>query len=539
MFSNFINTNVGNKISETSENIKTNSKNVNLSDNFSTTYNINESQNQKDTSTISSDLLSLTTDSTIQATDCSESILNPFSICPTTPTVPKTKQKISKRLSDFLTYNNNNKIIKQLENKTKNTKKNLPKITEEYILPKGTIKIMKVSANNKNLQNNFSEQVFLEQNEYNDTNSSVRQVSCLDNTLDSTNILKGKEYVSESIPGLNNNINLKNKNIDNKLQSTKIDHKDFFMEEKDNIYNVNANDVDSETTYEDSISNQEQSNKLDNNKECENNIVQNNKNSETNSDESILKNNSNLTDIIKSCKDNRLSIFGSKEEVTKQNRKRIAEKNATDIELNNKKKRLNRTTWLQNNITCTKLNHQQLDDFSNIDTMVTAESNIAKENYSKKQDLRECLNKKRSKLPTPENEFNNKTSVECRQIHSDIENDIITSTNTKTEEFCKCLSFNKETAFNKIYKEKDIQTDPVCNNHTEVHCYSTSESTSEETQHINQINGNIYEGTNQEDNIQKEYRTDDENKNDGNDCDDNDDCDDCISLFAESFDTTL
>lgn len=413
-------------------------------------------------------------------------------------------------------------------------KKDLPKITGDHILPKGTIKVMKASASNENLQNNLS-----------------KQVSCTNNILESTNIrekyhsseINGSIEIlklSESTSTFNNNINLKNKNIDNKIHSTKIDHKNGFLKEvKNNIHNnVNANDANNRTTHKEYISDhQERSNELDNDEEHKSNKLQNNKNSETNSDKSILsKNTSNFTDVNENYKIER-SLLVSKEEVMKQGRKRIAEENI-DIKLDNKKKKLNRIIW-QNDITCTKpLNHQS-NDFSNIDTIV--ESNITEKNNFKgeKTDLRERLNKKKSTQPTKlsisKNQFKN--SVESKQIDLNNENNIITSTNTIENKTHKRFSFDKELVFSKtLHKEKDIQTDSVCNDH--VQCYSTLQSVSEKTQHINQIDKSVHEDTN----IQKKCTTN-ENKDDNNNNDDDDDGnssgDDCISLFAESFDTNL
>lgn len=546
---------IQNKTTGTSEDSKTNlkSKNTNLSDNFSTYDNINESQNEKDTKKKSSNT-SLTADSTIQATGVSESLV----LKSVNSTELKTN-RVTTTPPDFFTN-----VTKQCANKTnsKTTVKNLPKITENHILPKGTIKIMKVNTSDKNLQNSFSEQVFLEQNRY-DTNGNAKQVSHVDSTLESTSILREKECtseinrlsvgsintlkISEPTLALNNNINLRNKNIDdNELLSSKIDHKnDFSMEVRSNIHNnVNAYETDSETTYKDISNHQEQSNELDNDEKHENHILQHDKKNITNSDKNILNKNTSNLDVSEKC-NAELSILTNKEKVIKQNRKRIAEENITDITLNSKKKRLNRTIWLQNNVNTKSLNFQQFNDFSNINTTITAKSNIAEESNSKKQDLRECLNQKSlkqsSKLSTSENKFNNNNSVESKQIDLNNENDAIILTNTtRDEEFHKRLSFDEEPVLTKtLCKDKDIQMDPVCNNHM----FCRPLQSISKTQHINQKNKH----TNENINIQKRDMTD-KNKDDNNDDDNNDDdncndCDndneDCISLFAESFDTNL
>ncbi|XP_071563681.1 uncharacterized protein [Temnothorax nylanderi] len=539
----FSNTNnaedVENTFSGTSEDVKTNfkSKNANLSDNVLTTYNnINGSQDQKEiyARTKSSDT-SLTTDSTMQVTGVSEAFISK----PIYSTAPETN--VTTVLPKFLTTCNK----KQCANKTNNNKKKLPKITGNHILPKGTIKIMKVNMSDESLQNSFSKQVFLEQNRYN-TNSNLKQVSCVDNdnTLGSTNILREKEYhtseinrsmdmldISESTSALNS-INLRNKDIDNKkLHGTKIDRKnDSSIELRNNNHNnVNANDTDSKTTYEDyTLNHQEQSNKLDD--EHESNILQGDKKCNKNSDKS-KKNTLNLMDVNESSNVNGSLILVNKEKVIRQNRKRTAE---DTIHMNlDSKRRLNRTTWLQNNATCAKSLSQEFNDFSNSDTTVT-ESNIVEENNSTEQkteqDLRERLNKKRSKpspkLSTSEDKLNNKNNLESKQIDLNNENDISASTSTmKNKKFRKRLFFDEEPVSSKtLDKEKDIQTDIVCINHMD--CPSSPK----ETQHINQIDKSIHEDTN----TRKKYTTD------GNKDDDDDDYDDdCISLFAESFDTNL
>jgi len=477
----------------------------------------------------------LTIDNTIQTNAVSEISLK--SICST-----MSKTNVAKIPSDFLTTHANK------TNNERTTEKNLPKITGNHILPKGTIKIMKVNTSDESLQSSVPEQVFLKQN---DINSSTKQVSHMDDTFESSskNILREKEYhtletdrsinilkLSESTSVFNNNINLKNKNvIGNELNSKIINYKNInsLMEIKNNVHNdINTDDIDSVATEIENCTwnHQEHSNRLDDGEEHENNILQDNKKcNKINSDENILnKNISNLMNINESYNINRSLIFDSEEKAIKQNRKRIVTEDT--IKLDNKKRKLNRTIWLQNNVTCAKsLNRKEFNDFPNIDAMITVESNISEENISEQKiDLREHLNKKRSKSPKLlmfENKFN-KNNIESEQIDLNNENEIkiITPSNTmKNEKFCKKLFFEKEPTFNKtLYKEKDVQIDPICNR---MHCHSTLQTTSEEIQHLNQID-RIHENIN----IQEEHT---------NGRNEDDDDDDCISLFAESFDTNL
>lgn len=499
LFSNEI-TDIENKISGTSEDIKTNFKFQNTkSNNFLTIYhNVNNIQDQEDAKS-SNETMSLAIDST----------------------VPKTNYVIK-------TY-----VEKRVNNKMNNKKtKSLPKITGDHILPKGTIKIMKVNkeTSDESLQSSVSEQ---EQNRYNDINSNIKQVSHIDDTLESTNGLREQYHTSEinestdtlkiskSTSPLNNNIDLKNKNIDNnKLHSTKIDHKNVnaLIETRDKIH-VNANDTESETmeSYENcALNHQKQSNISDDGEEHKSN-----KCNEINSDENILnKDNSDLMNINESNINRSLCV---REEAIRKNRKRIAEENTVDIESTIKKKKLNRTIYLNNNVTYAKsLNRQQFNDFLNIHT--TVESDMSEENDSEQTtDLREHLNKKRSKSPKPsifKNEFNNRNSAE-KQMNLNNKNDIIIPKNAAiNKKVCKRLFFETEPTSSKtLYKEKDIQTNSVCNNH--MHCNSTLQSTSEILQHIK--DKSIHKNTN----IQEEHT---KNRNE-------DDDDDCISLFAESFDT--
>ncbi|KYN21645.1 hypothetical protein ALC57_05977 [Trachymyrmex cornetzi] len=399
------------------------------------------------------------------------------------------------------------------------------KILGNRILPKGTIKFVRGNTSDESLQSNVS----------NDTNNSTKQVSCINDTFKSTNILTEKDYhmpeieksidilkVSESTSVFNNNINLKNKSIDNNEHRSTIVNKNVdSLEIKNNVHN-NINDTDSVTTekYENFIWNrQKQLNKLNNREKYENILQSDKKCKKISSDENIL-NTSNLVDVSENCNATRSLVLVNKKEAIKQNRKRIAAEENT-IKLDNKKKKLNRTLWLQNNVTHIKLLNPQEFDFPNINT--AAESNISEENIPvQKIDLREHLNKKRSKSPKLfENKFNNKTSTESEQIDLNNKNDIITPTNTmKDKKFYKRLSFEEEPTFNKtLCKEIDTQTDSICNNRM----HSMLQSASEKTQHLNQIGRSIHENAN----IQEEHMN---SRNED---------DDCISLFAESFDTNF
>ncbi|XP_011701501.1 PREDICTED: protein PFC0760c-like isoform X2 [Wasmannia auropunctata] len=543
-FSDIIDTDVGSKISETSDDTETDlikPKDASFSvKNLFAVYNkMYGSQDQETTAKtkLSKETTSSVIDSTVQTTNVSESFTLSH-ICPTSK-----PNHVTKKSSNFLTT----KIEKQCANNARTTKKNLPKITEDHILPKGTIKIVKVSSDDS-LQSSASEQ-----NRSSNTNSSMKQISHID-TLEFTNVLKEKKYhtseidtsidilkVSKSTSALNNNINSQNKNTDNnEFHSTRIDRENInsLIEIKNNIHNnVNVSDVDSISTeiYEKCTLNcQKQLNRLHNGEE---NILQGDKSNKINSVENILnKNTSNLVDESESCNVNSSLIF-AKNEATKQNRKRIAEETA--LKLENKKKRLilNRTVWLQNNETHDKsLNNQESNNLPN--TIVTVESNISEKDVSRqKTDLREHLNKKRLKFPELsklETEINNKNSVESKQTILNDKNDRTTPTKaTKKKEFHRPLFFDdKEPNLNKtLNKEKDIQTIPINNNHTE-RADSTLQNI-EETQHLSQKTETEKSGDHENNNIQECTNSKSDDKND-----DNDDGD-CISLFAESMDMTF
>ncbi|XP_011875751.1 PREDICTED: uncharacterized protein LOC105566399 isoform X2 [Vollenhovia emeryi] len=581
--SNIINTDVENEIPEKSQDIKTNlkSKDANLSDKLLTTYN-NGSRKRKCTRTISS--TSFSTDSTEQAADVSEPFgLKPIHETCEIDTNPREKRMRTRSSDSSLatdstvlihqTCNNMSKnqaqnclrilsdtdstvqatdsteslIVKptpqtvsktcpnivpvtvaltklQCESKTsETTKKKLPKITEDHVLPKGTVKFVKVRANNRSSQNRLSKQG---QNRCNGINSNVKQVSCVENTFKSANTSKNSlltEKVSPT-PEINGSfsINLKNQSINNKLHhkyDSSMSSSVETMETRNSIHNnVNACETDSDTTYEDcTLNHQKQSNKLDGR---ESKILQSDKTcNKINSDKSILnESSSGFMDISENWDINRSLILVNKEAVTKQNGEHIEISTTSST-----KKKLNRTNWMQKIVTSdTKsFNRQQFNGSSNIDTMVTVKSNLAEENNSNGQliDLRKCLNQKRaqqfSKLSTSEDKLNNK-AVESEQVHLD---DEITLTNTvTTDKFHKEFSFKEPASSKTLYREKDIQTDE-CNNG------SILQSTPKETRHINQIDRDIHEDTN----AQKKFET----------SEDKDDYGDCISLFAESFDTNF
>ncbi|XP_036138851.1 uncharacterized protein PF11_0213 isoform X1 [Monomorium pharaonis] len=571
VFSNIINTDIENKKNfGTSEDNKADfkSKNVNFSNNCFTICNnsINGTQNQKDAATRASNkTISLTLNSTV-TTDVLKSfalkskevktndktvfstadntittgVLESFTLKSSCPTVSETN--VTKIQPDLLTTCNKKQCVNKTNNKK--TKESLPKITEDHILPKGTIKFIKVNISDKG-----NAEDFLKQNEHSDINSNTKHISYNDDTLDFTNILKEKEYdemdnsidtlrISEFTTVINNNIDLKNKNIDyNKLHNIpqKINKSiDFLIEGKNNVHNnVNINNAKkAEINKNCTLNREERANEL-NDEEHKNDLLKD--------DETILNENTlNLVDLNGSYNVNGSSIFVTKEEIAKQNRKRIAEENSIDIKLNNKKRRLNRTIWLHNNVTCAKsLNYQQLNDFPGINTMETAGLNIAEKN-NVELDLRKHLNKKRSKQSpkqlTFEHKLNN-NSIDPKPINLNNKKDdkkITPISTTKNEKFRKRLFFETEPILDKTLlvkektlpdEEKDIQVDLVCNNYTHSHSASPL-STSEETQHLSQIDKNIGENIN----VQEKH-TNSKNEDDYDD--------DCISLFAESFDTNL
>ncbi|KAL0129526.1 hypothetical protein PUN28_001648 [Cardiocondyla obscurior] len=408
------------------EQCQINTSKDNLSNNFLNSHNdINNLNKSKKIATSSSDT-SITTCSTIQVMDYSESLV----LKPIFPTISKTNH-IIQISPNVLTCN---EIQCTSDEKTK---KSLPKITGDYILPKDAIKItQKKITSDENLKNSFFEQNFLDHNRYNNTNNNVNQVSCTDNTLESTKIIKKHEChtsktnssinklkIPEFTPTLNNNIDLKNKNIDSdKLHNVKIDHKnDSLTKIRNNTSrNENVNDINSKTseTYKNCILNeQKELNKLNNDEMLKSDMLQDDK---CNKNSDKTKNTLNLVDIRKNCNVNK-PLVTVDQKIVKQNRKRTASENTTDTIINNKKQKLNRSIWIQNNVPRTRsVNDEENNEVSDISSM-TIESTVVEklDSSNQKLDLRDCLNnktiKKVTKSLTSKNEINNKNNVELEQ----------------------------------------------------------------------------------------------------------------------------
>ncbi|KAL6262909.1 hypothetical protein P5V15_005698 [Pogonomyrmex californicus] len=506
---NQINTDIKQKssINKTAEDIKLSFKSLPmLSENtFISCDKMKENQNQKDANKKSSNKTISLAANNMQKINASESFDKLNSIYSKTSKIdyinklPDLKVCIEKQCID--------KIIKTEKSK------NLPIITDHHILPQGMVKILKKNSD-ESLQSSVSEQISLKQN---DVDSNTKQILHTDKTLKSTNILGKKDCyisklnesidkskVSKSIP--NNNIDMKDKNLTNgKLHHKVIDDKilNSLKKIKNDIYNkANSRDTNSDTTenYENYTSKlQEQSNKLDNDRVHDSNKLQD-----------------------KLREENKLQ---NKEKIVKQGQKRIAEENTTDTKQNNKKRKLNRTNW-QHNL-CFQLINKQLNDVPKINTVVTAKSNISKKSdFEEDMDLREYLNKKDTKQfpyrSTFGNKFNNGNNAESEQTNLNNKSVLVSTGNIK-KRVCRRLSFEESTSSKSSSEEEEkdyIQKDSkICNDQS--HHLSTLQNSSEKTQHANQLDTRIHKNTN----IQQHMNSTED--------------DDCISLFAESFDTTI
>lgn len=303
-------------------------------------------------------------------------------------------------------------------------RQNLPKIIGNYILSKGIkvlkgVKVERLKTNNS-LDSSIPEQISLEQDRYNNNNKNSDQTSHINDTAETTNvILREKEkHTSLEINGsinilkstlpLNNNVDLKDKSIpNNKAHSKLINYRNLnsLTKVRNNDYNyIDINNTDSETAmmHENcTLNHQEQLSRFTSNIEVhENNALQGNKKCEERRTKNILnKNISNLMDIDDES-NSTLLISANKKGAIKQTRKRTLEENDKDCNLGSKKIKLNRNSWLQNNVTSNSINQQW--NSSNIGTFfttdTTVELNISKEhNHEKKIDLRKHLDQMKSK----------------------------------------------------------------------------------------------------------------------------------------------
>lgn len=169
--------------------------------------------------------------------------------------------------------------------------------------------------------------------------------------------------------------------------------------------NYYINDTESETMRHENctLNDQGQLSKFTNNIEVhENNALQGNKKCEEKYAKNILnKSTSDLMDIDdENCNISTSLISANKEGTIKQTLKRTLKEKDKDCNLDSKKMKLNRNSWLQNNMTFSKSsNYEQCNDSpSTVTTDTTIETNIFKEhNQEEKLDLRNLLKQMRSK----------------------------------------------------------------------------------------------------------------------------------------------
>lgn len=181
---------------------------------------------------------------------------------------------------------------------------------------------------------------------------------------------------------------------------------------------ININDTESKAIMRHencTLNDQGQLSKFTNDIEVhENNALQGGRKCEEKCTKNILnKNTSTLMDIDdKNCNFSASLISANKEGIIKQTLKRTLKEKDKDCNLDSKKMKLNRNSWLQNNdINMTSINNQQCNDSSStVTTDTSIETNIFKEhNQEQKPDLRNFLKQMRSKR-----DFKLKSTVESK-----------------------------------------------------------------------------------------------------------------------------
>lgn len=337
---------------------------------------------------------------------------------------------------DNIVQNTNGGKSSKNETKTPIVRQNLPKIIANFVLPKGVkilkgVRIEKLRINNS-LQNNIPPQISLEQDvttRCNNNDKSTDQTFYINDTTE--NILKEKEHhtsleINRSFDTLkissplNNNFDLKDKNLSNKIHNKVINYRKLNSVTKvKNNDNIGINDIDNEIimTHENcTLNSQEQLNRFTNNTEVhENNILQDNRKYEERCTKNILnKHISDLMDIDnENCNISTSSVLASKEKTIKETLKRTLKEKDEDCNRGDKKMKLNRNSWLQNNVFKSSNYQQYNDSLSSVTTNTTVETNISKKhNQGERPDLRKFLNQMKSEKslklkPTVESKYNN------------------------------------------------------------------------------------------------------------------------------------
>ncbi|XP_050448925.1 metacaspase-2-like isoform X3 [Cataglyphis hispanica] len=368
---------------------------------------------------------------------------------------------------------------KSTRNETKRsvTKRNLPRIIGNHVLPEGAkilkeIKVEKLRINN-NLQSSTPKQISLEQDRCNNNDKNRHEISRNIDTIETTNIILNEKecHTSLEINGSintskissphNNNVDLKDKNLPiDKSYSKVIDCKNLnsITKVRNNYYinnTINNNDTESKVIMRHenyTLNDQGQLSKFTNDTGIhENNALQGGRKCKEKCIKNILnKNTSDLMDIDnKNCNFSTSLISANKEETVKQTLKRTLKEKDKDYNLDSKKMKLNRNSWLQNNdINKTSINNQCNDSSSTVTTDTTIETNIFKEyNQEQKSDLHNFLKQMKSKR-----DFKLKSTVK-----------------TENEEICKKLSAKEElTLSGTVYEKKNNAQEKHTEEHTNV-----------------------------------------------------------------------
>ncbi|RLU22399.1 hypothetical protein DMN91_004677 [Ooceraea biroi] len=330
------------------------------------------------------------------------------------------KTEVLPHLSEI--HNNRNKSTKKVKRPV--LKRSKPKIIANDILPKGALSINIVRLDRRTRDNDplnsFSKQISLKQNGCNDSRRSIKETDNGD--IDkSTNVVKeGKCHTSydtnESVSdvktadaALKFNINKDKDTLTHRLQEKKImlskvtltrNESDRFMKLRNTVYNKTINNEETVINERLTINRTTQLGKLDVKEQIsENNASQNSKVCNEPSIENVLsKDTSDLADIDERCDVTKPSVFVAEENAVNQNKEEhITESNIKTLNLKKKRRTLDIKDWLENQMCSKSKDDEQSTNFSKNTTIDLNINSKDVQSSDKEMDLREHLNKKRSK----------------------------------------------------------------------------------------------------------------------------------------------
>lgn len=433
------------------------------------------------------------------------------------------------------------------------SRKNLPRIIANDILPQGTINVIKL--NNKSQDgialNSSSQQICLEQAKCNDNERNIKETD--NNMIESINGLRVKECLascdmsrligdlksSESILKVNNNINLENKNLLNNIHQ----HKAALDRNRSTTLNDDAHDKSSDANSEETINGRHRTNRVQLSKLDINDNIHENDKAKTSKSCNVAssKNTSNgdtrdSASIDERCDISEPPALAVQQMAENQGRKRLATVNVTQFNLGNKRIKLDINHWLKNQtFVITSRDPEKSIEFSDSTINLNPETK-AQSNHNNEIDLREQLIRKRfkrSNIVAPKGKYDITNHVSrmsksiyiyiCTHAHSQIIKNYYIAAENEQKIICKLSRVEEKASF----KEQDTRMETIRDTRAR-----DTRDTIKETQFAIEADTIIPDTSAQEENHTIN------NKDDSNNNDDYDD--DCISLFAkESFNESL